>query len=240
LKAWATGQLEYDLEIAPTIGLIEDVLEILDKFHDEYLKLVANQRKVQRAQFKEQHYLSLSEDLPINDGASAQHGKAVLITEASETRIATMFYTYTLPPELTAADGRAVFLSTSLGLKVDLGTIVRTAWELFPLSFVIDWFLDFGSWLEQFANFNVYFPYEMKDYMESRKLKWTYTKSIYPPQGNCLDAFTAETFRGYGSVYARQRTLPDCGTYFIPQRGDGIDNLKRGRISAAILVANIR
>lgn len=37
------------------------------------------------------------------------------------------------------------FLSTSLGLSLD--SVPSTIWELVPYSFVVDWFVDVGSWL---------------------------------------------------------------------------------------------
>jgi hypothetical protein len=42
-----------------------------------------------------------------------------------------------------------------------LNAPVRTAWELMPLSFVVDWFIDLGSWLDRFDGKISDLPYEV-------------------------------------------------------------------------------
>jgi hypothetical protein len=38
---------------------------------------------------------------------------------------------------------------------------VRTAWELCPLSFLVDWVIDYGTWLDRFDFKNIEFPFEV-------------------------------------------------------------------------------
>jgi len=70
--------------------------------------------------------------------------------EKRPTYHATMRFSYTLPP-LGDTMTRVLYYLDQLGVRFDPSIV----WNAIPFSFVVDWVVDIGSWLQQFARNNL-------------------------------------------------------------------------------------
>lgn len=96
------------------------------------------------------------------------------------------------------------FLRAYYGLSPRLSV----AWELMPLSFVVDWFMDIGAWLRQFDGSVYQIPFELISSGYSVKDEWS-VQWIARPTYQWANAFVGVTFKPvmgkrFKSVYQRR------------------------------------
>lgn len=173
-KHWLSGHwLEYWLGIAPTIADIEKSVEVLVREHPQT-------QRIKVAAFQDYTYRSGSfgpRPWPpyINAQCNFMSGMYVQVR----------------------VNNPNVFLATQLGLT----NPVAIAWELVPLSFVVDWFYDVGGFLNSFDTF---YGLEIVD-------GGTFTKTTYTGDERAytwnLPGTKLETFEGKfsGHVFRRNR-----------------------------------
>lgn len=144
-KSLASDFLAYSFGIAPTVadakGFWNGFVEI-DKKLDNLLARAGTPCKRRYAErLNRSSYTLLVQIGPYSDSLTIKYGGGKLLLNA------TALYTYTLDKvrEMSAFTKKALAYLMMLGFD----NPARTIWELVPFSFVLDWFLPIGDYLEQ-------------------------------------------------------------------------------------------
>lgn len=150
-----------------------------------------------------------------------------VIGSASSKMMSTMEYIYSIP-ELSDTERRIRALLDTLGLYGDLASY----WELVRLSFVVDWFVDIGSFLEQFRTRYLPATLDIKNFCFTRKTTITareYQK-LYPELGSGDWHFVGTyTIKAYERVPVK---IED--RHFLPSI-DGLVTIRRFLLGAALV-----
>jgi hypothetical protein len=80
---------------------------------------------------------------------------------------ATIRYRYAIPPELSSAGGKAKAFLDTLGVAANPAVI----WNAIPFSFLIDYLVDIGNYLERLRVDNIPFKTEILDFCHSARIE---------------------------------------------------------------------
>lgn len=80
---------------------------------------------------------------------------------------ATVRYRYPMPPDLTSVIGKLRASLDGLGLSLNPATL----WNAIPFTFLIDWVVNIGKWLESLRLDNVQFKTEILDFCHSARIQ---------------------------------------------------------------------
>lgn len=108
------------------------------------------------------------------------------------------------------------------------------AWELVPYSFVVDWFLPVGDYLERLGAFS---GLKFSDYSYTESADWSRTftstdKRVWGPPG--VFYTPSRVSNQHDRVYTKERTLTGFAPYDFPVFSNGL-NLRRFTSAAALL-----
>lgn len=132
----ASGHLNWSFGVKPLIKDLTDLYDGLVTWQTRLAKFQSQQGLTLVRHYKEE--LACPE--PRSDACK-------VVWKTKPTYRATCKYSYTLP-ELSAEQQRLRGLLDTIGLHLNAAVV----WEAIPYSFVVDWFVDVGGFLEQFSH----------------------------------------------------------------------------------------
>jgi hypothetical protein len=227
LRKAAAGHLTWSFGVKPFLSDVKKVYQILGNYEDILSNFLSKRGKPQKRHFSkvfEDDTSSRTVASYLSDWATyeSSHRKGLLT--------ATMHYTYDCPDIKTRRD-KIRALRALLGLRLTAANV----WEGIPFSFVVDWFLQVGKFIER-TNTDL-FPVTLTvvDYCYSYKGVATTERYFYGAP-NCYSGGVPKvlTARGIQKIYVRRRTLPESGDYFINRGQFGRNQLA---LSASLLIS---
>jgi hypothetical protein len=180
-KLASDSTLAYQFGVKPLMNDIVGVYSSFLNYQNQFRKLWDNQGKTMTA-----HWRAPSDLVPVSDSRETEHVNetsgwaretAVLASEYKKNMFnVTMRYTYELVngytgQSLTREEAYRLGRLDQLGINLDPSYV----WELVPYSFVVDWFVDIGGWLHQFAKNGVDSRIRVQDLCYSRKFEQAIT-----------------------------------------------------------------
>lgn len=179
LKWLSKRYLEYNFGWRPLYRDVVSLLKEVTGFHARYQELIGDADKpVQKHWRTVVSGTSSSETRPSFDdvgsapttsyeGSWAYRVKRQVVLEASNGVIynATLRMRYKVPPELSAAGGQAKAWLDLLGVSRNPAIL----WNAIPFSFLVDWVVGIGSFLDRFRTDNIQFQTEIMDFCHSAK-----------------------------------------------------------------------
>lgn len=165
----ASQHLNIAFNVLPNIGDIKSAYKAIGQFADSVrnIELHANEDLVY-------HWRPPKDELPVvdwsydfsrmvprNDSAFAQFGQAseYMYNTVNPVNV-TIHYSYSLPSDFASTKTQLLLMMDALGINRN----PKIIWDEIPFSFVVDWFLRIGDWLEDnFAKRNVEFPVIIND-----------------------------------------------------------------------------
>lgn len=175
LKKLSKGYLSYQFGWRPLFNDIVSLYSTLVKL-DHRIRMIKKQANTDL----QKHYsilvagTSLNQSTPYNSGNlltpgspwySGFRGRTKVVQEACEgvRYNATLRYRYPLPKELTGIGGRTKALLDSLGVAGNPAII----WNAIPWTFVVDWVVNVGKFLNGLRVDNIRFQTEIRDFCHS-------------------------------------------------------------------------
>lgn len=208
-KAGSTN-LWWQFGVAPTLGTIRDTRDALKKFEQRLNSFLELQ-----GQELTSHYQEITEysEETVNTG-SVMSG-TIYTWQTKNIRLpyklyrtATMRYRYIIPRAKTLRRETIELLAMADTFGVSAG--VSMLWEAFPWSFVWDWFLNVGEFLEQFDSPFLDTEVEILDYCISTKANRTFHMYMWRSVSGWVKG-TEVHFKSY----VRTRCLPDYTMFGI-------------------------
>lgn len=146
----------------------------------------------------------------------------------------TIHYSYALPADLMSVKTQALLCMDALGIYAN----PKILWDEIPFSFVLDWFLKVGSWLEDnFSKRNVIFPVVITDACYTIKCNTLYdfTVGFYgfngpdePPPSEFRREMFAFSGRSTNTIFVRRTWVPRPGWISIAAGKPGLTQILLG------------
>jgi len=147
---------------------------------------------------------------------------------ASPTYHATLIYRFQLPKYLNEWSLKVRALRDAFGVKLDPSIL----WNAIPFSFVIDWFLKVGDFLQSFSPNDLDMQVEVLDFSASLKYHMiTECSARFTKPG-----FTTDEFRVYSyerSYYERRRFIPNLHRLSV-----SVPGFMQGFLGGSLVLAN--
>lgn len=215
LKKVSEGHLTWAFGIRPFIGDLQEIWNTLFNYEKRLKDFLARRNKPQK-----RFYSESGEDKG-TDADSYDGTYLFSITSESEwsvkwKRVATMSYTYDCADIQTRID-KLKALRDMLGLRFTPSVI----WEAIPFSFVVDWFLGVGKFLESIENDLIVPDVIITDYSVSYKSSISAHVNCTFNQGGYSGPAITHGLRWY----ERRRALPDTGGTPLSLSGLGPNQL---------------
>jgi len=211
---------------------VKDVLDIYEKLKTTEKRL--NDYKSQQGKLLVRHFtvkLAEEEVENTNNSVSDENRK---VSVRNKLFFCTMKYRYTVPALDRHSNEVVKYLAwmDSLGLKLTPGVI----WEAIPFSFVVDWFINVGDYLNQLDSDNLDSVIEIVDFCYSIKSVTTHSHYIGIYTGVPQNPRERLVLKWEEAEYTRRRVIPDTGELF-GLKFNGRYGSKQILLSAALLVA---
>lgn len=201
-KTWEAlndQHLSYQFGWKPLVSDLRQLFELYLNFEERVNKLLREQNTIQVRHYKK------SIPFPgVTQSSTISEVRGTFTAEGSCEFNAGMGYQYYLPGYGGQKD-QILFLLDALGMCKGW----QSLWELVPWSFVVDWFVDVGSWLGQFSGEAtdvalelLWFHYSIVTNYRTRCTVESLYDSRYTNTG-CLTYYTASQ-----RTYVRGITLP--------------------------------
>lgn len=221
-KLIAEGHLSYSFGWAPFIGDLQAIYDSISNWKKLLLDYKSKQGIPQV-----RHYKSVicKDDIDIqNDPTVAGSRGSRYQGHLKQTYYATMRYHYTVP-KIESEYAEVLALMDILGLKGGADVV----WELIPFSFVVDWFVGVGNYLES----------RQTDYLDSKVTISDFCSTVkseqdYTIEGNFEwdnDWFHIASVKT--TSYERRRELPNASDFGI--RGTDRYGTRQILLSASLL-----
>jgi hypothetical protein len=230
LQRVAAGNLSWQFAVRPTLRDLSDLYDSMLNLNEKIENFRKKGRMLQR-----RHFRKVFLDSPKNviTESLAENVKCRITSEEKVVCHFTMFYRYAVP-DISVPSNYLNAVRDILGLKLDVSKI----WNAIPFSFVLDWFLKIGKWLEQFDSDLTDIRLEVVGYCYSYKCTKSEKKEL-ALWNKCTRTFSE--YRIYSEKeqrrYVRGNCLPNSGTYFATKSTFGLNQLG---LSASLLVMNRR
>lgn len=186
----------------PTIADAKALYDGIKNIDEKLKDLIARQNTVQSAHYSEEYTV---DGRKINESNQFEDRLEYEISSYKMKLTATMKYSYKID-NLEAMSKEALKYRAYLDM-LGFNNPLRTIWELIPFSFVLDWFIPVGNFLEQFAGNWIQTTIKVRDYCISYKTVSSPTCTIY-----CVRGITGkrwETVKLFYNLYCRFRSLPN-------------------------------
>lgn len=212
-KAGSTN-LWYSFGVAPTIGSIRDTIDALKTFEQRLNTFLALQGKELTSHYNEIQEIS-GDTIQMGNALTSKYPWQVRYRndDYKITRTATMVYKYSIPKAKTLKYDTLKLLAMADMFGVSAG--VSMLWEATPFSFVVDWFLNVGDFLEQFDKPFLDTDVEVIDYCISTKAVRTTYIDMWRSSSLWQTGFTVTQ-----NHYQRTRCLPDYTLFGIRESGN--------------------
>lgn len=222
LKWLSKRHLEYNFGWRPLYNDVNALLKAISGFDAAYKKIVIDGNKpvtkhwstiVNGTSRNEVIYHVDNVGLPNNNSwyGDFRYGVCTKVTRHKSDGVkynASVRMRYSVPPELLTAGGQAKAWLDYLGVSQNPATV----WNAIPFTFLIDWVINIGKYLDRLRTDNISFQTEIVDFCHSAKLTQQVTYAI------ALRNFTGGSY-GTGpwtvtdaadvSTYERRVGLPD-------------------------------
>lgn len=125
---------------------------------------------------------------------------------------ASLRYRYSLPPEIDSFGGQLAIALDTIGVSANPAII----WNAIPFSFLVDWVVDVGGWLNRMRMDNVRFKTEIRDFCHSVKVSRNAAYLVRVNSG-FINANNVTTYFRYDypvtdsavrTVYQRRKGIP--------------------------------
>jgi hypothetical protein len=175
LHSSADGYLQSEFNLKPLLSDIAGLRSAIAGVRDEVQKLLENEGKVRRL-----HRRSTIYRWPVSDSEHATHTAPVYYGEpygvtfrrvvgpSPISFVATIQYQYALEPWEREQALLRGFLD-AVGVNLNPAII----WNAIPWSFVVDWVINIGQWLDQFKTRNIEPKTRIHSYVVSQKFRRT-------------------------------------------------------------------
>lgn len=152
---------------------------------------------------------------PINNLDLVWRWRIVEELEAEPRFSATMRYRYLLPPEVRAAAGSLEGYLDQLGVNRNPAIL----WNAIPFSFVVDWFINIGGYLNKLRVDNVRPVTEVTDFCSSVKVRrriamYAYPEVLFSSASNPFVGQEVLLLSSMNTFYKRQTGLPPVSVTF--------------------------
>ncbi|DAD51393.1 maturation protein [ssRNA phage Zoerhiza.1_33] len=230
LSAGANAELWYSFGVQPLIEDIKGVAELIGKIP----KTIADIRR-RATRLQTRHYARMKElqgiSLPADTTSVVENPLPDFRQVSLQTQCrwvdppayhATLKFRY----DVAMLDDLALACSAwaqAFGLDKPL----TVAWNAIPFSFVVDWFVDVGEWIDSLQADPV-LPIVIEDF--SHSVKWSYRADVTIRFWNGL--YTAPLGVGEHSYYERRRDIPST----IAPLHFGMPSVEQLSLGAALLV----
>jgi hypothetical protein len=226
----AEGHLTWAFGIKPFISDCEKLYEVFTQWSSSINDFLAR-RNVEQVR----HYTKTLEDDSGEVDYEVSHTRCVTEFNRSCKLYATMRYTYDCGDLQSLAD-QANILRDKLGLRFGLAEL----WEAIPFSFVVDWFLRVGDFLERNRDPLVKIDLTVTDYCISYKCEMSKTGFSQLLGGRLTPHAFQRVGKVYQKQYVRKRTLPSSGSTFINSGHYGQNQLALSASLLTLLSTNRR
>lgn len=243
VKTVAGQHLNVSFNVLPMISDVQDIYRVLTRFADAMHQLEQNAGR--DLVF---HWRPPSSEYAFDDPAPDQVESLQRFTGGAERRSFkrtariikmdvnfTIHYSYSLPADFASTKTQILLAMDALGINAN----PKILWDEIPFSFVLDWFVRIGDWLEKnFAIRNVHFPVVMTDCCYTVKCYtvydflggyWGFSGPTEPSQAS---AYTRPMFtssgRGSNTVFIRRRWCPRPGWISLAAGKPGISQILLG------------
>jgi hypothetical protein len=213
LRKIAEGHLTYSFALRPLMSDVQGVYQVLTTYSDRINKFLADRRKPLK-----RHYTEGVATEEITDSESSTYVSSKFTSEVKRELHATMRYTYDCP-DLVTFGQKLNALRDMLGLR--LGP--KQLWEAIPFSFVVDWFIRVGDWIDRYEKPLIEPEIRVTDYCISERITWKSERKLVYQSSN--DRLEHTDFQEEGKRYWRKRCLPDAGNTFVEQGHFGLNQL---------------
>lgn len=228
-KAVAGDFLAYSFGIAPTIADAKALYQGFKDVDKRLSELLARAGKPCLAHYSERpDRPSLDVDMILN----VYNDKLTLKYEGGPSKLtATLAYTYYLGKVRDMSKNMQRMLAYMQMLGFD--NPLRTIWERVPFSFVLDWIIPVGDWLEQ-CNIDFFdSTVEAKEYCISCKTLVPHVVETHFTRGSTHSSCKCNKFTV--EYYSRLRAVPNNDTFGL--RVDSRYGTKQVLLSAALLTS---
>jgi len=216
VKATAKELAGYHLNVSfgwlPFISDVQRIYGALDNFRKKVRKLQESANKPIRKHYSRTiDIATLPPDVTLLTDSDGTWDRKVLWVIKPKYH-ATLDFIYALP-DMSDPTNQAKAFMDSLGVQGNPSII----WNAIPFSFVADWFVDVGGWLNRLRADNLRIPATVTGFCHSIKMKWecsyTFTpkstgRLFFPEVGIPILVATRE-----GLQYERRRDIPSYGTF---------------------------
>lgn len=212
IKELAASHLNIQFGWVPFVSDVRRCYDALENFRKKVRELQDRAGTPQRVHYaRAVDTADIPSDTTNTDSIGTRRRKTRWIT--SPKYVATVDFIYVLPDMSSMTNQAKAFLDT-LGVQGN----PRILWDAVPYSFVIDWFVGVGDWLNKLRTDNLRIPATVTGFCHSLKYEYdtTYTLTIGPnagllyPEGSGAEILLA---RRRGLRYKRLRDIPSTGVF---------------------------
>lgn len=250
MKQLSQAYLSYNFGWAPLFSDIRKFFESWINFRERWSKMIANEGKPRTTRYRQ--YVdgtAFSGDIPESgeptfggwSGVLHRRGRYEIhrIKNPGIQYAATMRYRYKLPSDIHNVGRQMDALFDALGLQSGNPAAV---WNAIPFTFVIDWFVNIGGFLERLRTDNIQIQTEILDFCHSAKIErkvvlwWQsqFTQVTGPDSYNYYYGNKYATDVCVSAIYERRVGLPNIRNALL---GSGL-NFREFLLSGALLMSN--
>lgn len=223
------GHLSYAFGIAPFIRDVQEIYNSLTNYSNKLDDFMKRAGTLQRRHWRTPYDVT-STSVKVFDTPYMTVTKTM---QRSSVTHFSMTYRYAVGTDLKSTWGKVKAFRDMIGLRLNAAVI----WEAIPFSFLVDWLLPVGSWLEQFSQPAVDTTLTVVQYGYSYKVVTSGKVVVDYSLGPCpsIGRGQIESSTASQKLYVRRRTLPFSGTYFTQARPLGGSNLA---LSSSLIAVN--
>lgn len=213
LRRLAEGHLSYSFGLKPLLSDVRGIYDVFMSYNTRIHSLMAR-RGIPQVRHYTEGAVSDDQEDEFYDGG---YLRSYYTSEITRRLVATMRFTYDCPDIEGLAHMDA--LRDMLGLRFGLKQI----WEAIPFSFVVDWFLKVGDWIDRYEKPLIEPEVTVTDYCISEKIQFQTRHWWHFISDNSNVEHT--DYIASGTRYMRKRTTPNCGNTFLEKGNFGLNQL---------------
>jgi hypothetical protein len=206
--------LQNEFGVQPLIRDVRAGISAAQNLETKFLKYFGNQNKILRRHFTRRYVpssvpWSTAREFATPHGSPTTHRGKHLCGVPEVTYTATMVYSYSLPG-LGPLDGHALrdVLQTMFALDLfGVNLNPKHIWEAIPFSFLVDYFVKVGDWLDQFKNRSLDPMVVVWEWIES--IRYTVSRDHWVLPWNYGPNTWCFTGRMRRETYIRRLSAPD-------------------------------
>lgn len=223
-KKLSKSYLSYQFGWRPLFNDIVSAIQVVSGFHQKFWRYIQENQKPQQSYYgvwipgtesgETIHWSNSSGNGPVGGWYGPWAPKAslrVVLEKSQGVRYhATCRYRYQIPDELRTAAGKTKAFLDALGVSQNPATI----WNAIPYTFLIDWVVNVGSYLDRLRVDNVPIKTEILDFCHSarveRAVRYEVAVDSYKdPGGGVIPGAFQVTDRATKIKYERKLGIPD-------------------------------